>query len=379
MNPLLALLPLLVADPSGDSDARLPAEVRDVAPLLAPIRERHELPALAGAIVTTDGLIALGAVGLRSAADAEPVGEDDLWHLGSCTKAMTATLVARLVEKELLTWDTTPGDVFGDSVEGMDPAWREVPIRLLVSNRAGAPADLKRDGLWMRLRLHKGTPREQRRTLVEGVLAEPPEVEPGTAYLYSNAGFALAGAMLETLADEPWEELLRREVFEPLGMAGAGFGVPGSAEALDQPRGHFRRRDGLRPVTPGPAADNPAAIGPAGTVHASLRDWARFAQAHLRGDDAFLRPETWERLHTSLEGQEYGNGWAVVERPWAGGPALAHSGSNTMWYCTIWLAPRKGFGVLVATNVGDDAAAKACDEAAGALIAAAAAASPSER
>ena len=47
---------------------------------------------------------------------------------------------------------------------------------------------------------------------------------------------------------------------------------------------------------------------------------------------------------------------------------LTHNGSNTMWFCVTWLAPEKGFAVLVTTNVGGDEAGKATDEAAAALI-----------
>ena len=55
-------------------------------------------------------------------------------------------------------------------------------------------------------------------------------------------------------------------------------------------------------------------------------------------------------------------------RGWADGVTMNHSGSNSMWYCTVWIAPQKGLGFLVATNVGGSAAAKACDEVAVALV-----------
>lgn len=59
-------------------------------------------------------------------------------------------------------------------------------------------------------------------------------------------------------------------------------------------------------------------------------------------------------------------GWIAVNRPWAGGMALTHAGSNTMNYCVTWLAPKKGFAVLVCTNRGGQQAA--ADEAIGALL-----------
>lgn len=58
-----------------------------------------------------------------------------------------------------------------------------------------------------------------------------------------------------------------------------------------------------------------------------------------------------------------------VRRPWAGGKVLTHTGSNTMNFAVCWLAPAKGFGILVCTNQAGDNASKAADEAVAALIA----------
>src|SRR4029453_3966433 len=109
---------------------------------------------------------------------------------------------------------------------------------------SGAPADLSADNLWGRLWNHKGTPTEQRMTLVEGVVRRPPVAAPGTKYIYANAGFAIAGAMAERITGQSWEVLMRARLFEPLGLTSAGFGAPGTpgtpgnAEKIDQPRGH---------------------------------------------------------------------------------------------------------------------------------------------
>jgi hypothetical protein len=82
-----------------------------------------------------------------------------------------------------------------------------------------------------------------------------------------------------------------------------------------------------------------------------------------------LKPETFRRLHTPANGGDYAGGWQSVPRRWAGGNALTHSGSNTMWFLVMWLAPEKNFAVIVATNIGGDKAVKGCDDVAGAMIA----------
>jgi CubicO group peptidase (beta-lactamase class C family) len=178
-------------------------------------------------------------------------------------------------------------------------------------------------------------------------------------FAYSNQGYALAGRMCEVAAAKPWETLVRERIAAPLGMASVGFGVPSATGPA--PKGHAE--DGsVRDI------DNPSAIGPAGTMHASVEDWARFVALHLRGDGLGLDAKDFESLHRgSPDEHAYAMGWRCATRPW-GGAVLTHAGSNTLWFCVTWLAPEKGFAVLVACNQGGDEAQKACDDAASALI-----------
>ena len=353
-------------------EAKDPAGIaapRDVSALLAPLRAKHDVPGMAGAIVCDGRVTALGADGVREKGQVAKVTVDDRWHLGSCTKSMTATLVAMLVEEKKLAWDTTVGDVFAKTVKDIDAAWKPVTLDLLLHNRSGAPGSLDADGLWGRLWQFKGTPREARMELVKGVVKRPPEAPPGTKFIYSNAGFSIAGAMAETVMDTPWEKLIAERLWKPLGITTGGFGAPGTKFRIDEPRGH--RADGS-PIEPGPGSDNPVAIGPAGIAHMTIGDWAKYVALHVQGegkDARLLKSEAFARLHAPLEGDDahYAMGWIVADRPW-GGRVLTHNGSNTMWYCVTWWSPSKDFGVLVTCTRGGDEAAMACDEAAGALI-----------
>ncbi len=338
--------------------------------LLEPIRAKHGLPALAGAILRGDRIVAIGATGVRRQGDPTKVTPQDLWHLGSCTKSMTATLIARLVDRGVLSWDATVAEAFPERRPKMAEGWERATLAHLLTHRSGAPADLSRDGLWGRLWKREGTPTEQRLQLLDGVIAQPPLAEPGTKHLYANAGFAIAGAMAEKSTGKAWEDLMRQELFEPLGMARAGFGAPGSPERLDQPRAHRPGPQGPAPVEPGPDADNPPAIGPAGTVHASLEDWAKYVALHLagaRGESDFLKPETWRRLHKPPEGESYACGWVVRDRDWAGGRTLWHNGSNTMWFAEIWIASEKDAAILCVANCGGPNGEKGCAEVSAAL------------
>src|SRR5690242_20277101 len=92
-------------------------------------------------------IIAQGAAGVRKRGTAERITLDDQFHLGSCTKAMTATLVAMLVEEGKLNWTTTLGELFADTVKPMDPASEKVTLRQVLAHRAGLR--LEPDGLGM--------------------------------------------------------------------------------------------------------------------------------------------------------------------------------------------------------------------------------------
>ncbi|MCS7034608.1 MAG: beta-lactamase family protein [Phycisphaerae bacterium] len=340
------------------------AEVRDLADLLARHRQAHDLPGLAAMVLRDGRITAAGAVGVRKASHDAPLTIHDRFHIGSCTKAMTATLCAVLVDQKLLDWNASVGAVLGKQF-AVHPEWNPITMAQLLNHRGGAPAELP---LAVFATRGQNTQTARRRT-VELLLSEPPG--PTDQFVYSNAGYVIVGAMLESLTGKSWEDLIRQHLFDPLEMTSAGFGAPGLPGTLDQPRGH--RSDGT-PLEPTPFADNPLAIGPAGTVHLTLGDWLKFAGLHLRGMRAPDHPQenhtllgisldSFARLTTPPNRDSspaYTHGWIVARSPLTGDSALTHDGSNTLWYATIWLWPRLNLAIVVAANQGGDSAAAAC-------------------
>ncbi len=334
------------------------------------LRRRHGVPALAAAFARSEGLIALEAVGVRRRGAPDPVQLDDRFHLGSCTKAMTATLLATFVEEGALSWETTIAEALPKEITSeIHPAYRGVTLHQLLSHRSGLPEDSSPDPELQRaVRTLRGPLPEQRLELARFALGRPPAAEPGSRFLYSNTGYVIAAAFAERLVGRPWEELIAERLFAPLAMETAGFGPPGPGD--DAPWGHTAR--GCRPVPPGPAADNLAVFGPAGRVHSALADWAKFVVLHLKGargeEGLLLQPQTFRALHEDRYRQGYALGWVVVQRDWAGGTALAHTGSNTLWFAVVWLAPKRDAAFLTATNCGSDQGFRACDAAVAAMI-----------
>ena len=366
--------------PSGPSSQAPPqsSSPENLNSLLDPILKKYDLPALAGAIVTSKGLVGVGAVGVRKYGTDSPVTINDQFHLGSDTKAMTATLLAILVEEGKLSWSTTLEQAFPELAAKMNPAYRKVTLEQMLAHRAGFS-----DESWPKGKtfndMHNlpGKPREQRAAYVAMVLTEPPVNEPGSKYLYSNRSYAVAGAIAEKIANDSWENLMRKRIFQSLHMQSCGYGAMGTPgitdpRKIDQPWQHMVLTLGFhKPIEPGPQSDNPPVIGPAGTVHCSIVDWGKFITAHLRGEagePGILKPETFKRLHTAPFGGEYGFGWVMADRPWAGGRALNHAGSNLQNFAIVWMAPAKDFAVLIMTNQAGGETFNACDATAAALI-----------
>ncbi len=330
------------------------------------VRDRFDLPSLAGFAMKGDEIVAIAAVGVRALGDEAVVTTDDRWHIGSCGKAMSATVLDQVVARGDLAWGTTVGDVFGDFEEIL-PDWHDVTLRRLVQHRAGLPDDRQEHLVALRKMPIETSLPDKRLELVRLVFAEPPIETDGSEMRYSNFGYVVAAAMAERRTGRDWESLTRELLFEPLAMSQSGFGAPGSVEVIDQPRGH---RNGIG-IAPSRWADNPSEMAPAGTIHATMADWSEFLAAHLdaaRGDAGAFDPIRLQGLQRPPAGGDYAPGWMVLRRDWAKGPILMHSGSNTLWYSVVWMAPSRDWVMAALANVGGAKAAQACDAAIGILM-----------
>jgi CubicO group peptidase (beta-lactamase class C family) len=278
---------------------------------------------------------------------------------------MTAVVVATFVERGRFTWDTTLGEIFAEQASAFPADFRAITVAHLLTHYAGLPPNLA----WREIEKSGRPLPEQRLDALRTAAAARLTAAPGTRFEYSNLGYVLAGAVAERVSGRPWEELMRDVVFGPLGMTSCGFGGTGTPGTIDQPWPHTA--NGEPTASNGPAIDNAAVLGPAGTVHCSIADWSRFIADQLKGEQgtgALLEPETYKVLHTPRFGGNYAFGWGVTSRVWSGGTVLQHSGSNTMNFCVVWVAPLRDMAVLAVTNQGGDAAQLALDEAVAALI-----------
>lgn len=340
----IVLAPLALAEPGREPLGQLAGETFESA----------EPPGMAVLVMKGDMVIGEAVFGERAIASGVAVQPGDKWHVGSITKSMTATLVARLDAAGLISRELTIGEALGGAIEDMHEDWRAVGFDALLSHRAGLPENV---GVVTFLGYQRTNPdaRAERLDYARQLLTQPPRSAPGSEYAYSNAGYVIAGAMLEQTLGARWEDLVRTHVFAPLGLETAGFGPAGSLDEIDQPRGHRTQflRWGRISMQPDGSADNPEVLGPAGRVHMSLEDLARYGRAHLTGrapdGSDFLSAAQRDWLHTPPVG-EYAMGW-VVSPPGDRPATLWHNGSNTLFYTELYIdAPS---GLVIALSVND--------------------------
>ena len=357
---------LAIAWACGDGAGPInPLPVPTLEETLHSYRAANGLPALAAAIVRTDGIEELAVVGLRRLQTTDSVSDSDRFHIGSDTKAMVASIAGMLVEEGVLDWLATPGEIFPDLADAIHVDLRSITLRDLLMHRAGLQP-FTTGAEWNSIPGFPGTPAEQRRAFVSWLLSNPPHHPVGT-YAYSNAGYSIAAAMLEEVTGRTWNALLEERLFTPLGMTTAGFGWPALLDP-DQPWGHWMVNGALQPHPPDGPYELGEIIGPAGDVHVSIGDFARFVQLHLRGmrgQDGLLSSATIGYLHTPIG--SYALGWGVYDV--SGHQISGHNGSAGTFYATMAISRTRDWGVVIATNAGGDTAAGVCNSLLAVLLA----------
>jgi CubicO group peptidase (beta-lactamase class C family) len=356
----LAMLLVLLVFPIPTAfavPANKPGKAKKIKEALAEIVAQEKAPGIVAAITSSKGALAIGAAGIRKFGGNKKLTERDLIHLGSCTKAMTSVLLATLVTEDKLTWETSLIETLPELKGTIDPQYYSITLWQLLTHRSGVAANAA--NWWAHGKM--GLMKRRLKILTEN-LKEAPTLKQG-AYHYSNLGYLIAGCMAEKVTGSSWESLMQKRIFDPLGMDSAGFGPPGVPKKTDQPWGHVWSGEQWSPRQ----FDNAEALGPAGRVHCSVADWAKFIAMQLPyGMNLGLDRKTLDKLITPRG--TYAGGWILAKRPWGKGTVLTHSGSNTMWYATVWVAPKLDRSFLVATNSRDENTHAICDQIIGKLI-----------
>lgn len=327
--------------------ATLQVQAFNLASLVETIRAERGLPAMTAAVVSRDGILAIGVSGTRRISGGPAVTLQDKWHIGSNLKAITSMLAAIAVQEGAIAWTTPVSQAFPELAGQIRPEFQAVTLRDLLAMRTGI---IGNSGTY------QGTGALAQRSWAVGWALSQPPVSPIGTYYYSNLSYVIAGAMTERALGGVYEDLISSRIGAPLGATGIGWGPPALAGASDQPVAHTWQGGGWAPCE---ACDNPPGLSAAGRAHMPIASWARIVVEFLRADAGtatLLTQASSQPLFTGITPvgagtDQYALGWNMTSRSWDSRVAN-HSGTNNANHSVAWLGLNNGFALLAATNAG---------------------------
>jgi CubicO group peptidase (beta-lactamase class C family) len=347
---LLLILPMLISCLFTDNaNAQNKPELKKMNYIdneLTKIIDDKKAVGMIAAVISSDGIIDIGSAGVRKAGTSVAMTDKDIVHIGSCAKAMTATMLATLVEEGKLSWNMKLIEAIPELKNKIHAGYKNITLWQLLTHRAGLPKNPIDELAHTNLEI-----KERRLSLLKDNIIFAPANTVGE-WNYSNFGYIIAACMAEQVTGLSWETLIKERLFEPLGMTTAGIGDPLKNNSTDQPWGHKKSWIGNR-WKPSRAYYNEA-ISPAGRIHCSVEDWAKFISLQLPDDNTFLDRTILNKLIEPVG--FYAAGWMVfqqAEQPWAKGIVLVHGGSNEIWYAAVMVAPAIDRAYVVVTNSCD--------------------------
>ncbi|QGZ49926.1 serine hydrolase [Streptomyces sp. QHH-9511] len=313
-------------------EALLPSTERALSHRVAVAQAEGRAPSFVGAVARDGRRVWSGS---RSCVDGHAPDADTQYRIGSLTKVFTAVLVMRLRDEGLLD--------LNDPLEKHLPGTRvgEVTVAQLLGHSAGLGAETPAPW-WER------TPGTVRPELAD-VLGDEPLVQPmGRRHHYSNPGYTLLGSLVEAVRGVSWEEALRGEVLEPLGLTRT------STQPIAPHAGGWAVHPWADVMLPEPTEDL-GLMAPAGQLWSTADDLCRFAGFLAQGDDRVLCAASVEEMRTPAappaagdwEGG-YGLGVQLVHKD--GRTLIGHTGSLPGFVACLWVSVADGVAAVALAN-----------------------------
>ncbi len=309
----------------------------------------YSVPGVGIGLVQDGKIIYTKGYGVRDTKTNAPVTENTQFEIGSITKSFTSLGALQLVEQGKLDLDTPIIKYLPDFKLSDPAATQKVTMRHVLSHTSGLPpanADV-----------FQGKPRQQILTDIASINLT---AQPGQTWQYSNQNFVIAGAVIEKVSGQSWEDYIRQHILNPLGMKTANFDVATMQKTPDFASPH--QLDVLKGMQPAPFTEL-GGYGPAGSINASVQEMAQYVRFQV-GDGSFdggqpvISNNLFNLMHTQqfampqssdlFTNQGYGLGWTTGE--YRGYKLVSHDGSTNTFFANAFLAPAAKSGVIVLTN-----------------------------
>lgn len=313
------------------------------------IRKAYHIPELSYAIVTDKSILDIEAIGVHSIKLKDTATLNDRFHIGSNTKAMTAFMIAKYVERGKLKWTTKFFDLFPEWKSNSKAEYLGITLQDLLSHRARIqPFQGEGDPI---IPDFKGTKQQKRKAFGKFVLTlEPVKVDSATKFVYSNADYTLATLMLEKVTDMSWEQLVDQVYNKDLKLH-VKLSWPDNQSKKDT-WGHSFENGKLTPV-PSNTDYHLDYTEPAGDINIKLKDYVKFIQLNLKGiegKDNYLKSSTYKFIHQGIP--DYSLGWFNI---YEDGKSLStHSGTAGTYYSLVQIDRKKYIAYIIFTNAFDE-------------------------
>lgn len=297
--------------------------------------------------VVQDGKVILSkGYGLRDVKKNLPVTEKTLFAIGSSTKSFTVTALGTLVDQGKLDWDKPVRDYLPDFRLWDQFATERMTPRDLVTHRSGLP---RHDLMWYSSPF-------SRQEIFERLRYLEPNKDFRTTFQYQNLMFMTAGYLAGHVAGTTWEELIRKSIFEPLGMSSSNFSVTEMQKSADYSLPYQVVND----VVVDMPFRNIDAIGPAGSINSNIEDMTKYVMMHLAKGKGVVSATNEIQMMTpqmaiaapspdkELGDLAYGMGFFVTS--YRGHKFVHHGGNIDGFSALVAFLPQDNIGLVILTN-----------------------------
>ncbi len=329
------------------------ADDRFAAQLVARARKKFNVPAIALTAMNSSGIKSVHIEGRRVFDEETPATINDLFHIGSCAKAVLATIAGRLVDEEKLHWETKFFDVFPELAGQARPEYLEITLEDLFLCEAGIKPYTGPDEKFPDLPRRAA---DRIGDFVKYLIQLPPAAARRQSgrfvHLYSNASYTMASAMLEKTLGLSYPDMIR-DMFGQLNWQGH-VGWPADRGG-DQPWGHMVSGKNIMKFSPDHEYRLPDLLAPSGDLSMKPLEFSAFILMHLQGltgQDTWISNQTCRTIHFAYPGFSLGVGNGKV-----GGKKLSViNGSAGTFFTQATIFPEQDFAFTIMTNAGNGTA-----------------------
>ncbi len=325
---------------------------KDVADFIDKARHEYNIPAMAVVIMDSEHILISEIQGEKSINSADRAKLDDFFHIGSCSKSILAVMAGKLIEEGKLNWNTRFFELYPELLESANNGYLDITLEDLLTCQAGIASYTSGHDF-----SQLDTPTSHsRKAFIQYLVKQEPaadRINNGFKYLYSNASYTLAAAMLERVTNLTWEELIQKTLSKDLGLS-VLFGWPNNYDQ-NQPWGHMQINGNLQALSPDHDYKLPSIIAPAGDLSMTPLAYAKYVQIHLQGlngTDNYLTYKTYQAIHYRHEGFSLG---VANETSWGERFSIIDGSAGT-FFCSTMIFPESDFAFIIMANSGSEKA-----------------------